>query len=227
VLTGTIYAKDTAHAQGLFRFRRTVTPAGPQITVLREFTYPEGKPAAREQVTYGTNGLVSYSLEELQIGAAGGVVVNREPGNPAKGRLVFTYNRDVAGGGKPRTSTEAWRRDTLVTDMVGPFLAQHWAELARGEKVRCRMVVVPRRETVGFTFSRQEQAAYHGRRAVILRMEATSPIIARLVDPLYFTVEEEAPHRVFQFVGRMTPKVKANGAWQDLDARMVIDWPGL
>jgi hypothetical protein len=225
LLTGTIYPKDSGQKTVLYRFRRTAMRTSSKLTVLREFIYPDGKIAARERATYDGNDLVSYSLDESQIGAAGSAAIRREAGNPAKGIITFEYHKDVAEGGKPKTSTEALRPDTLVSDLVGPFLAEHWAELAQGEKVKCRYVVVPRRETVGFTFLRDSEASYKGSKAVIIRMEATSPIIARLVDPLYFTVEKEAPHRIFQFVGRMTPKVKLDGAWKDLDAVMLFDWP--
>jgi len=56
-------------------------------------------------------------------------------------------------------------------------------------------------------------------------MEPTSPIIARLIDPVIFTVEKDGPHRVLQYVGRVTPKTKAGTKWADLDATFVFDWP--
>jgi len=55
-------------------------------------------------------------------------------------------------------------------------------------------------------------------------MGASSPIIAALVDPLYFTVEKVPPHRVFQYAGRTTPKIRTGGKWNDLDAVTVFDW---
>ena len=225
LLTGTIYAKDPGQKQVLFKFKRTATRAGSKISVVREYTYPDGKPAVRERAIYDGDDLVSFALEELQIGAAGSATIRREPGNSLRGTISFEYTEGAASGAKPKTSTEALRNDTVISDMVAPFLASHWAELAGGRKVRCRYVVVPRRETVGFAFVKESETTCQGRKAVILRMEATSFIIARLVDPLYFTVEAEAPHRVFQFVGRLTPKVKVGSAWEDLDGLMIFDWP--
>ena len=225
VLTATIYAKDARPRKVLYRFKRTATRSGTKVSVVREFTYPDGRPAARERAVYEGDDLVSYALEELQIGAAGIATIQREAGNPAKSVLLFEYTKDLGAGSKAKTSTEAFRNDTLTSDMVATFLASHWAELARGEKVKCRYVVVPRRETVGFTFVKDADTSYQGRKALVLRMEATSPIIARLVDPVYFTVESDAPHRVFQFVGRTTPKAKVGSAWEDLDALTVFDWP--
>ena len=54
-------------------------------------------------------------------------------------------------------------------------------------------------------------------------MEPTSLVIAALVDPLYFTVEKNGPHRVLEYVGRTTPKIERNGKWKDLDAVTVYN----
>ena len=225
LLAGTIYAKDSGRQQALFKFKRVATRSGSRVNVLREYTYPDGKPAARERMVYDGDDLVSYALDELQIGAAGSAKVRRDPGNPAKSTLLFDYTKDLASGSKPKTSTEAMRNDTLTGDMVAAFLVSHWGELSKGEKVKCRYVVVPRRETVGFTFVKESETTLQGRRVVIIRMEATSLIIAQLVDPVLFTVEKDGQHRVLQYVGRVTPKAKAGTKWDDLDATFVFEWP--
>ena len=225
LLTGTIYAKDTNPRQPLFKFKRVATSSGDNVNVLRTFTDLEGEPAARELVAYKGDHLVSYQLEELQIGAAGSARLQREPGNSVKGAIAFEYTKDLHGSGKTRASNESLRPDTLVGDMVGEFLSSHWNDLARGDKVRCRYIVVPRRETVGFTFVKHSETTAGGRPVLIVRMEATSPIIATLVDPLYFTIEKDSPHRVAQYVGRVTPKLKRGDKWDDLDGIFVFDWP--
>jgi hypothetical protein len=225
LLTGTIYAKDSARQQVLFKFKRVATRSGSRVNVLREYTYPDGKPAARERIVYDGDDLVSYALDELQNGAAGSVKVQRDASNPARSALLFEYAKDVASGGRPKTSTEALRADTLTSDMVAPFLLSHWAELSNGDKIKCRYVVVPRRETVGFTFVKDSETTFQGRRVVIIKMEPTSLIIKRLVDPVFFTVEKDGQHRVLQYTGRVTPKTKVGNKWDDLDATVVFDWP--
>ena len=130
---GTIYAKDSGRQQALFKFKRVATRSGARVNVLREYTYPDGKPAARERFVYEGDDLVSYALDELQIGAAGNVKVQRDPGNPARSALLFEYTKDLASGGKPRTSTEALRDGTVTADMVAAFLVSHWAS-CRGAK---------------------------------------------------------------------------------------------
>jgi hypothetical protein len=225
LLPGTIYAKDSGQQQVLFKFKRVATRSGFRVNVLREYTYPDGKPAARERIVYDGDDLVSYALDETQIGAAGAVKVQRDAGSPAKSALLFEYTKDLASGSRPKTSTEALRNDTLTSDMVATFLLSHWGELSNGEKVKCRYVVVPRRETVGFTFVKESETTSQGRRAVIIKMEPTSLIIARLVDPLFFTLEKDGQHRVLQYTGRVTPKTRIGNKWDDLDATVVFDWP--
>ena len=225
LLVGTVYAKDSGRQQALFKFKRVTKRLGARVNVLREHTYPDGKPAARERIVYEGNALVSYTLDELQIGAAGSVNVRRDPGDPTKSALLFEYTKDLASASNPKTSAEALRNETLTSDMIATFLVSHWGELSKGEKVRCRYVVVPRTETVGFTFVKDSETTSQGRGALIIKMEATSPIIKRLVDPFFFTVEKDGQHRVLQYVGRVTPKSKAGNKWDDLDATVVFEWP--
>ncbi len=219
-LTGAVYA--VGHDQLLFNFTRTAARSGSTLRVQRDFTYSDGKLAARERVLYDGNVLTSYELEELQIGAHGSTTLRRSDNHSTAGRIVFEYV--AKPGAQPKVHTEAAQPDTLVADMVGPFLASHWDALQRGEKVKCRYIVVPRAETVGFTFSKDSKATAGRKDVVIVTMEPTSPFIAALVDPLFFTLELAPPHRILQYTGRTTPKIQVGGKWKDLDAVTVFDW---
>ena len=59
---------------------------------------------------------------------------------------------------------------------------------------------------------------------VRIKMEPTSRLIAALVNPLHFDVEASPPHRVLEYSGRTTPKIKVSGKWEDLDAVTVFEW---
>jgi hypothetical protein len=222
-LTGAIYAAGSS-GQLLFKFKRQATRSGATLNVLREYTYPDGKLAARERVVYEGDNLVSYQLEELQTGAGGSAKVRRDPKKQAKGTLEFEYRKEAGGANRPKVSDEQLKPSTLMNDMVGPFLLSHWDALIAREKVKCRYIVIPRAETVGFTFTKESELTWKGREVIVVKMEPTSPIISALVDPLFFTIEKASPHRVLQYVGRTTPKIKAGGKWKDLDAVTVFDW---
>ncbi len=223
-ITGTIYAKDSNPKKELYKFKRTATRTGSKVNVLREYLNPDGTTAARERAFYDGNQLLAYELDELQIGASGSARIQRDPANSGKGKILFEYNKDEANASSVKKNDESLRGETLVGDMIASFLQQHWGELFRGEKVKCRYIVVPRRETVGFTFVRDSDATISGHPAMVVRMEATSPIIAAMVDPIYFTVEKESQHRVSQYLGRVVPKVKKGEKWEDLDALVLFDW---
>jgi len=223
-LAGRIYEGNSDAGKLLFTFKRVATRSGTTLSVERDYQYPDGKPAAREQVVYEGNDLVLYRLEELQIGAAGSANVRRDLQHPTKGAIDFDYSPNVRTGAKPKSRTESFQNDTLINDTVGPFLAAHWDQLIRGEKVKCRYIVVPRMETVGFAFRKDSETTWHSLRVIIVKMEPSSRIIAALVEPLFFTIETAPSHRVLRYAGRTTPKIQAGGKWKDLDAVTVFDW---
>jgi hypothetical protein len=219
-LTGSIYRLDSQ--QLLFKFKRVANRSGSRLNVQRDFTYPDGKLAARERVMYEGDALVSYELDEVQIGANGSATIRPAADDRHKGTIQFEYRKEA--GSRPKARDETLRQITLMADMVGPFLASHWDALERGEKVQCRYIVVPRAETVGFTFLKDSEIARGAPDALIVKMEPSSRFIAALVDPLFFTIEKAPPHRVLQYVGRTTPKIQVGARWRDLDAVTVFDW---
>jgi hypothetical protein len=220
VLTATIYSLDRKNV--LFKFSRRLTRSGNQLQVIREYAYPDGKLAARERVVYNGDELQSYELQELQTGGYGRAIVR--PNSPAGNVLSFEASKDLASRGSPKRRSETLQNDTLNYDMVGPFLTEHWDALMRGEEIKCRMIVAPRAETVGFRALKESESQWQGKPVVILRMEPTSPIIRALVDPLHFKVEKESPHHVLEYSGRTTLKIKSGNKWEDLDGITVFDW---
>jgi hypothetical protein len=215
-LTGTIYS-DASLKQVLFTFRRVATNSGSTIQVLREFNLPNGTLAAREHVVYEKGQLKSFALEELQTGAKGSATV-QSSGDEQK--IIFNYTEGTA----KKSGSEKFLNEILISDMVGPYIASHWDTLAKGNVVKCRLVSVSRAETVGFKFFKEPDTTWHGKTVSVITLQPSSIIIARLVDPLHFIVEKDAPHRVYQYSGRTTPSIRKNGKWDELDAVTVFDW---
>jgi hypothetical protein len=221
-ITGAIYGRGADAKKLLFRLEREARRSGETLNVRRDYTYPDGRLAAQEQVVYEGNDLVLYELKELQTDGEGSARIRRVPGNPAKGRIEFEYTSEA--GSRTKRRTEGLAENTLINDMVGPFLISHWAALVRGQKVQCRYLVVPRRESVGFTFVKDSEAVWEGRKVIIVKMEASSIFVSALIAPLFFTIEMAPPHRVLQYEGRTTPMIEESGRWKDLDAVTVFDW---
>jgi len=222
-ITARIYGVSANSTNLLYNFSRRATRSGEALHVLREYSYPDGHVAARERLVYLGDNLVSYELEELQIGARGQATIRRDDHHPAKSRIVFEYSNGESAA-RAKTSNETLQPETLVNDMIGPFLMSHYDTLLRGGEVRCRYLVIPRLETVGFKFKKDSESTWEGRPVIIVRMEAISPIIRALIDPVFFKVKKDAPHRVLEYVGRTTPKIKVGNKWKDLDAATVFDW---
>jgi hypothetical protein len=215
-LIGSIYEKEGGRL--LFTFLRSATRTNDAIHVLREFRNADGSLAARERVVYEQGRLARFELDELQIGASGRATIELLPDKQR--RIDFQYTTD----NKVRHKVETTREEALISDSLPVFLANHFDELNRGAVVKFRYLVVPRLETIGFKFSRESPAEFHGKKVVRIKMEPTSWVIAQVVDPLMFTVESEPPHRVLQYWGRTTPKAQNGQSWRDLDALSVFNW---
>ncbi|HKQ40435.1 MAG TPA: hypothetical protein VJ063_20360 [Verrucomicrobiae bacterium] len=219
LLMGSIYDKEGGHL--LFTFRRTATHNGDAVHVLREFRNPAGALAAQERVLYEGGRLVRFELDELQIGSNGRAVVKRLADK--QWRIDFQYKGSDKDA-KPKSKSETVGEEALISDSLPVFLAAHWAELNAGTVVKFRYLVVPRLETISFKFSRESTGEFHGRKVVRIKMEPSSWVIAQIVDPLIFTVESEPPHRVLQYWGRTTPKIRNGQSWRDLDGLSVFNW---
>ena len=215
-LTGTIYAEANLK-QVLFTIRRTTTIDGSTIHVLREFNLPNGTLAARERVVYEGNHLRAFAFEDLQRGSAGDLAV-QSAGGGSKMNLSYTE------GKTKKTGSEKFADDMLVSDMVGPYIVAHWDSLMKGATVKCRLIAMSRAETVGFKFHKEADTTWHNKPVMMVTLEASSIIIAQLVDPMHFVIEKDSPHRIYQYTGRTTPAVLKNGKWEDLDPVTVFDW---
>ncbi len=224
LLTAGVFAKDSGPRQLLYKFQRTSSKSGTTNHVLREFSYPDGSPAARERLVYEGNQLVAYEEHKFQSGEHGSAVIRPDPKHPGQHRIFFEFTSGLGADAKKTTDSEKLESDTLVGDMLSPYMALHWDPLAKGTPLKFRYIVVPRMETVGFKLVKAGETTWLGKPALRIRMEPTSVVIAQLVDPLFFIVEKDLPHRVLEYTGRTTPLIKDGNKWKELDAVTVFDW---
>jgi hypothetical protein len=215
--TATIYDHHSQRKTVLFKLTRSTTRSGNELNVVRDFTSPQGALAVRERMTYDGNKLVSCDMDDHQLNAKGSAKIVRDSG---KAKIVFEYTKD----GKRKTASETFHNDTVNNDMIYPFLAAHWTELMNGDAVKCRYIVLSRTETIGFEFVKQRETTARGMPVVIVKMAPSSMLIAAVVDPLIFTIEKNGQHRVLDYDGRTTPKIKQGDKFKDLDALTVFDW---
>ena len=221
-LVGAIYTAD--RKKTLFNFSRTCVRNGNALSVSREYTYADGSLALKEKVIYEGDRLREYDIEDLQAGGRGSAKIIGLPGEPAKSVISYEYFKDVRSGKKPKTATEPFPNNCLISDMVGPFLLDHWSDLLKGNELKCRYIVIDRRETVGFTFVKDSEGRRNGRNVIIVKMFPTSRIISALVDPLFFTIEKDGRRRTLEYTGRTPVKIKDGSKWKDLDGVTVFEW---
>ena len=222
ILTGAIYQLGSHPDRILFTFRRTSIRAGSTVQVLREYLPPDGALAARERAVYENGRLVSFEVEQLQTGAKGSATLREDRLRDNRQSISFDYL--AKPGARIEKKSEGPRKAVLISDMIPSFLLDHWNELTNGAAVKFRFIVLERAETVGFKLAKESESTWRGQPVIIVKMDPTSPIIARLVDPVRFTIETQGRHRILAYSGRTTPMIKHGNTWQDLDALTVFDW---
>jgi len=224
LLTGMVYEMSSGTNKVLFMFKRTAVRSNATVSVTRDFIYPNGSLAAHEEAVYESGNLVWFQLDERQTGAKGSATVACDAKMQGKQKLLFDWVTGQDSSAKKKTDSEAFQGDTLVGDMISYFIPAHWNQLARGEAVNFRFIAPSRLETVGFKLVKEADVTWRGQPALRLRMEPSSFIIAQIVDPLFFIVEKSGEHRLLEYIGRTTPKMRDGNKWKDLDARTVYDW---
>jgi hypothetical protein len=210
--TAKVFDLDSHRTKLLYNYRSDADPGPVEGTIIvnNHFTYPDGKPATHEEITFTNDGKVtSYKQEQTQLNATGSIEFN-------DGKAKFTWNRN----GKEKTATEEAGPEFIVGSQIPLQIEAHWAELMKGETMKRRLAVLERLETVGFSFSKEGEGTSDGKKAVIIKMKASSFIIAAIVSPVHFYMSEDGK-ALYEIKGRTTVKKDVNGKMSDLDADVV------
>lgn len=225
LVTGTLYEFGSNRKKVIFHFRRTATQVGDAIQVEQLFTLPDGSVACRERILYRANQLVTYDTEDLRADVRGSIVIGPDPKNPKRERVSLEQIQGQNPGAKILKGVEPLQPNTLISDTIYPFILGHWDELMNGSAVKFRLVSLDPPTTFAFKVVKDSESTRSGQPVVVIKMELGNVILAHLMRPIYFTIEKAAPHRVFSYIGRTTPRDKVGGAWKFIDAEVVVDWP--
>lgn len=207
--TAKVYDMDKKNL--LYNYRSESEASGDKVIVNNHFTYPDGKPATHEEITFEKDEHVSmYKQEQSQLGATGSIEIGG-------GKAKFTWTKD----GKTKTSTEDAGSDFIVGSQIPLQIGENWASLMKGDTMKRRLAVLDRRESVGFNFSKEGEGESDGKKSVIIKMKPSSFIIAAVVSPLHFYMSEDG-QTLYEIKGRTTVKKDlGNGKFGDLDADIV------
>jgi hypothetical protein len=221
-MAGAVYETGSNHKKLLFHFTRTETQSGATLQVDRQFTLPDGTLAATEHVTYVSGQMASYQNRELQSGAWGDIFIKPDARDPSRQKITINHGHD--GDTKKPGTTDDLAKDTLVDDSLYPFLLLHWDDLAAGNTVKFHMASLEQEKSYAFKLYKAGETTCNGQPAVTIRMEASNLIVGSFFSPINFILEKAAPHRIFEYIGRTTPKIKHGRKWKPLDADTVFDW---
>jgi len=225
VMTGTFYALGSQRKTILFKYRRVATRAGDLIRVEQTFALPSGAVACRENIFYQNGELLSYDMADLRSGARGSILVEPDPQKPKTQRLQLCYVPDGTDTAKTRKNTEPLQPNTLISDTIYPFILDHWEELSQGGQVKFHFVSLDPAATFNFRLVRDSTSVWQGRPVLRIKMEPANFLLAHWIKPIFFDLEKAAPHRIFSYTGRTTPRKFTGGAWKFVDAEAVFDWP--
>ena len=220
LFTGTLYAIGSNRKTVLFTFRRTATRSGSTVHVEREFLATNGTVAAVEKVLYESNGLVSFEMQEFQAKVSGSVQIDSDPKDSSRPKIIVGYTR---GLNPPKGHARTLQPNTVIDDTLYPFMMAHWDDLMRGDAVKFRFVSLEWERTFEFRLVKAGESVQNGQPVVQIRMEPTGMFVAKLVNPLLFTVSKNSPHRILSYIGRTTPRIKKGNSWKYLDAETVFN----
>ncbi len=222
LLTGTLYEIGSHRQKVLYTFRRIAVQSGAVVHVERQFYRTNGLLAAVDKVTYESNRLESYRMQDFQARVSGAVRVAPDPQDPARPQIFISYGPGLI---PPKGKAQDLPSDIVYDDTVYPFMMAHWDALMRGDTVKFHFISFEWERTFMFQFTKTGESVQHNQPVVQITMQPTSMLLAPFVDPLIFTVEKASPHRILSYLGRTTPRIQKGGAWKYLDAETVFHYP--
>ncbi len=167
----------------------------------------DGKEAIVEDVELKGTDVVSYKVQQKQLGDEGSIIVKDK-------KVFFTYKKKDH---EAKTSDENYVDNLAIGPSIVPYVQKYWDDIKAGKKVSIRLAVADRRETVGFDLRKDDSSTDA---KTIIKMKASSLVISALVDPLYFTFLPDGSHMT-EMKGRIPFKKEHDGKFSDQDAYTV------
>lgn len=204
-----VFPQGAPGSAPLFVYARHVQTAGSHL-VASHLTYlPTGELIIEERVTSSA----SYAFQRFDV-------VNRQTGLVGSATLEAGGSQLLfEGPDTPRQKNERVSEPVVAGPNLHGHILQNWDGLAKGARLRVRLVVLARMETLGFTIHRVESP--DGFTAFQI---TPSHLLMRMVVAPLQVVFDNATRRVLRYEGRVPP-MRANGhKLVDLDAAVHYHW---
>ena len=185
-----------------------------KVSVVSTYTDMDGKLLDRSQVAYERPSLrvLSYKSEDIRFGALEELTLT---GNTL--RISFREDKTASMA----TEDIKWGPETVHSSTVTEVINRDWAQLSAGENVEFDLVVPSRLETLRFRLKKDKTTQVGGKSVLVVRMEPDSWLIRKLVDPMYFFLSYDMPHRLLEYHGRSGIKTSEG---KDQDLRLVFTY---
>lgn len=205
VYFGSVFPLHAKDASPTYVYERRVEERAGDMVSTHVTRDPSGAVALAESATHTADyALAEYTLHANQLGQTGTVRVEKD-------QVVF----HLVDGKEDTSKVEVTTEPVVVGPTLVGHIFRHLEELRSGKVLGVRMAVLDRLETIGFDL--RSVAAEPGRTRV--RMTASSFVYGLMIDPIDFTFDTASGNLV-RLEGRVPPKVRADGAWRDFDARV-------
>lgn len=211
--SGKFFEKGSKRTKLLFTSKSRVTTEGATKTQHVVFSSLEGKALVTEDTVFENGELRQYRVDQLQLGEQGVVEVGADT-------ITFRYTK----GGETKTSSEKRAPNFVVSGTLDTYVAAHWAEIEKGEKVFVQLAVPERRETIGFKLFKSSEALACATPCVVVTMAPSNFFISLLVKPLRFVFNADGVG-IQEIDGRSSPKIKDGSSWADSDVEAVFTAP--
>lgn len=212
-----VFALDNGKKDPLFTYQQIVESNDGARVRINTFKDKDGQTVVIETSEFAKVGEIEklrfYKISQRQLSAEATITVK-------DGKALFTYTRD----GKTKTSSETIGEDFVVGPSMMLHLHRNWEQVKRGNKVKVRLGVADRAETVGFEFYKDREETLDGKNVFVLKMKPSSFLIAALVKPIYLFVTPDG-ETLLEVRGRTQLKQKVGSSWKDLDAITVYEYP--
>jgi hypothetical protein len=211
--TSDIYKKDSQQKEKLYTatYKFEKSPDGSEIRTAEYFDL-KGQSVLKETANLQAGRIVKNLVDQKQTKQLGTIEIKSD-------ELVFTIDEN----GKKQTDSEKFKEPFLLPLTLHDFVYAHWDEIDAGKTFEFRWGVWFRKETVGFEFTKIGEEKINDSAVMVVRMKASSWLIAKLVDPVIFKFNK-SDKKLLSVIGRVPPKIEVSGKLKDLDAEVVYKY---
>lgn len=202
---GTVFPLGSSGTAPTYVYERRVEAIPGALRSSHITRSPEGSIALAESATHDLDyRLSAYRLHANQLGQSGSVEVTGH-------QVHFRLER----GSQVELADEVQADPVVVGPTLVGYIVRHLEALRSGQALPVRMAVLDRLETIGFELTVVPGQADQTR----VRMTASSFLYRLFINPIDFDFEASSG-KLVRLEGRVPPKVWADNAWKDFDARV-------